>query len=167
MVSAKEKTSYPEHQVHEIQGNNLWTPQAGVGQDLIAAHRANLQNTCAGKDLQLTELTRSWLLVRVVFRHPQHVLLQAVSGRWHWGIEVLCRKDSCLPVQMLTVAHTGPRGLEQMEAGENRSPVTCPGPQTHSCVQGGVAEASLWDLPMGQLCWPFCGEQGKHRWTWS
>lgn len=79
-------------------------------------------------------------------------------------IGVLCRKDSfCLHVQFLTVAHTGPCGLEQMKAGENHSPVTCPGPQTHSCVQGGIAEVSLWDLRMGQLCLPFCGKQGKHK----
>lgn len=85
MVSAKEKISYSEHQVHVIQGNNSWIRQTGASQDLIAAHRANLQNTCAWKDLHLTELTRSWLLIHIVFRHPQHVLLQAVSGRWDWG----------------------------------------------------------------------------------
>lgn len=64
---------------------NFWTPQTGVHQDLIAAHRANLQSTCAGRDLQSTELTRSWLLIHIVFRHPQHTWLQAVWGRWHLG----------------------------------------------------------------------------------
>lgn len=82
MVSPEKK---PEQQVPELEGKDFWMPQTGVCQDLIVAHRANLQSTCAGRDLQSTELAGSWLLIHVVLRHPQHTLLQAVRGRWRWG----------------------------------------------------------------------------------